>query len=142
MTDKQILKWLDQLQGEVDDLKKKTGGGGGGGSSFTELIELAPGDNTNSRTFTLPKTPKKVTITWHEGTSSSSWMNIWTFLWGDSRAYGIGGNTDNSSSGQYAKVSSITYGDDGKSFTFTGANPGNAANTSGEGHSGKLFVEY
>lgn len=29
MTDKQMLKWLDQLQGEVDDLKKKTSGGGG-----------------------------------------------------------------------------------------------------------------
>lgn len=141
MTDKQMLKWLDQLQGEVDALKKKSGGGGGGSAS-SELIELPPGDNTNSRTFTLSKTPKKVTISWHEGTASTSWMNIWSFLWGDTRAYGIGGDVNVSSTGQYAKVSAISYGADGKSFTFTGQNPGNAANTFGEGHSGRLFVEY
>lgn len=38
MTDKQMLKWLDQLQGELDSLKKKSGGSGGGGSyTFTNL---------------------------------------------------------------------------------------------------------
>lgn len=42
MTEKQILKWLDQLQGELDALKKKTGGGGGGtGGSITPLDTVA-----------------------------------------------------------------------------------------------------
>lgn len=35
MTDQQIAKWIDQLQGELDSLKRTAGGGGGGGSTVT-----------------------------------------------------------------------------------------------------------
>jgi len=57
MTDKQILKWLDQLQGELDALKKKAGGGGGGGGAVIEKIYESSG--VSSGIVTLDKA-------WHE----------------------------------------------------------------------------
>ena len=135
MTEKQILKWLDQLQGELDALKKKSGGGGGG--SFSEIIEIPAGDGTTSRTFTLPQTPKSVFISWDE---ADTWSRHHSFIWGDRRSYGFAGDTNIALTGQYATVVSINYGEDGKSFTISGGNAGATFNTvSG---SGRMLVLY
>lgn len=53
MADKKVLKWLDQLQGELDALKKKSGGGGGASEVKVETIyETHEGAGTGTYTLT------------------------------------------------------------------------------------------
>lgn len=111
-------------------------------SGNNEIINLAAGDGTTSRTFTFSRTPKRIAISWYEGDGASDWATSYTFIWGDHRAYGFGGNVNSSTSGQYPKVASIIYGQDGKSFTVTAPNAGSACNSSGANHHGYLWVEY
>lgn len=116
---------------------------GGGNKANSEIINLSAGDGTTSRTFNLPKTPKKVDIYWYEAaTGQNVWASSYSFIWGANRAYGIGGNSDSDTSGQYPKVATITYGQDGKSFTLTAPNAGSACNTSDSSHYGFLYLEY
>lgn len=108
----------------------------------SEIIELAAGDGTTSRTFTFSRTPKRIAISWYEGDGASDWASSYTFIWGDHRTYGFGGNTNSATAGQYPKVASITYGQDGKSFTITAPNTGSACNSSGANDHGFLWVDY
>ena len=107
-----------------------------------DAIELAAGDGTLSRTFTFSQTPKRIAISWYEGDGASDWASSYSFIWGDHRAYGFGGNSNSATSGQYSKVASITYGQDGKSFTITADNPGSACNSSGANNHGRIWAEY
>ena len=118
------------------------GNAGGGGGISSEIIEIATGDGTTSRTFTFTNTPKRVAISWYEGDGASDWASSYAFTWGDHRAYGFGGNTNSATTGQYPKVVSITYGQDEKSFTITAGNPGSACNSSGANDHGYLWVDY
>lgn len=102
-----------------------------------EIIPITGGDGTTSRTFTLPKTPKYVSIYWLE---ENGWSFNYSFVWGASRTYALGGNTNTSDRNEFARVSSITYGNDGKSFTLTGSNASGACNV--ELGSGLMFIDY
>ena len=118
--------------------KWENGEGGGSGTVITgEVINITAGDDTTSRTFTFSKTPKFISMSW---ASDSSWKYSGSFPWGSDRLYFNALNSSPALSGAYVGVSTITYGQDGKSFTITGGNAGGCANTSAT--SGKMYVDY
>lgn len=128
-----------EIDGTIYEIE---GGASGGGGISSEIIEIATGDGTTSRTFTFSQTPKRIAISWYEGDGVSDWASSYTFTWGDHRAYGFGGNSNSATSGQYPKVASITYGQNGKSFTITAPNAGSACNSSGANDHGYLWADY
>lgn len=111
----------------------------------SEIIPLGPGNGTTTRTFNLQRTPKKVSIYWYEdytGEYDQNWGSYYSFIWGQTRAYGLGGGDDVAAQSQLGKVAYISYGQDGKSFSLTGGNEGSACNTSNPKHHGYLYLEY
>ena len=111
-----------------------------GGGGDIDVINIGTGTGTTSRTFTLPKTPKMVTLFWDEGGQYNSWSTMYNIIWGFRRAYGIGGNTDSAVTNQTSKVAKITF--NGTSFTISAGDAGSACNTTGANDSGKMIIMY
>lgn len=104
-----------------------------------EVIQFGAGTGTTSRTFELPKTPKLVIMNYFEGNNDNGWGSQYTLIWGSPRAYGTAHGSAPTIGGEVKDVS-VSYGDDGKSFTITATNAGSALNY-GTGH-GFMFVIY
>lgn len=118
---------------EVNGIKYESGGSGG---ISAEIIPIADPTNTTSRTFTLQNTPKKVSMSWN---TSDNWYFHWEFTWGDGWASWLA-KTQTVATTATTGLAKIEYGLDNKSFTITGANASQAANSTGG--SGLLFVDY
>lgn len=118
-------------------IKKIVGVKFDGASDNSEIIPIAAGTDTTTRTFTFTKTPKKVSVSYK---LTDGWAWDGAFIWGDDRVFGLALNSRVAASGGYGNVEQIDYGADGKSFTITGHNAFGALNSSvGEG---RMYVEY
>lgn len=115
----------------------KYGSSGGGSGLNNELIPITDPTNTTSRTFELPNTPMKVSISYN---TSDNWYFHWEFTWGDGWASWLAKSTTSISGGATTGLSKIEYGQDNKSFTITGNNASQAANSSGG--NGLLYLDY
>lgn len=140
-TDSITLTYLGVAQNyyieEITGVKIGSGSGKVSKIETGEVLDITAGDGTTSRTFTLSKTPKFVSMSW---AADSSWKYDGSFTWGSDRLYFSALDSSPALSGAYLGVSTITYGQDGKSFTITGGNAGGCANTSAT--TGKLYVDY
>lgn len=140
-TDSTTLTYLGVAQNyyieEITGVKIGSGSGKVSKIETGEVLDITAGDGTTSRTFTLSKTPKFVSMSW---AADSSWKYNGSFTWGSDRLYFSALDSSPALSGAYLGVSTITYGQDGKSFTITGGNAGGCANTSVT--TGKLYVDY
>lgn len=140
-TDSTTLTYLGVAQNyyieEITGVKIGSGSGKVSKIKTGEVLDITAGDGTTSRTFTLSKTPKFVSMSW---AADSSWKYNGSFTWGSDRLYFSALDSSPALSGAYLGVSTIAYGQDGKSFTITGGNAGGCANTSAT--TGKLYVDY
>ena len=117
----------------------KLSGGGSSGGTSAEIIPITAGDGTTSRTFTLSKTPKKVTMQGYTS-GDGGWYESGYFIWGENFISLYGAQGDRATGG-YVGQASITYGQDGKSFTITAVNSFGAFNRS-DGWVGNMLVDY
>lgn len=112
---------------------------GGGSGTSSEIIPISAGDGTTSRTFTLERTPKKVTLQGYTS-GDGGWYESGYFIWGENFMNLIGAQYTVATGG-YAGQAAISYGADGKSFTITAANAFGAFNRA-DNFSGMMLVDY
>jgi hypothetical protein len=124
-------------QGDYDKFLKGNGTWAAIGG-YTELIPITAGDGTTSRTFTFDRIPKKISMQYTAG----GWTFYRDIIWGTDRSYYQDSEvkiTDDMKK-MYAGVSGIVCDETAKSFTITGVNALQAANT--QDVSGYMYVEY
>lgn len=131
LSDGQILKYDATNEKWVN-----ADGSGGGSGSAIEIIPITDPTNTTSRTFTLSKTPKKISMSYN---TSDNWYFHWEFIWGDPFS-SWAAKTSTVGTPATTGLSKIDYDSDGKSFTITGSNAAQAANSTGG--SGQMLVQY
>lgn len=124
------------IDGTIFDI---AGSGGGGAGDGSEIIPISAGDGTTSRTFTLERTPKKVTLQGYTS-GDGGWYESGYFIWGENFMNLIGAQYTIATGG-YAGQAAISYGADGKSFTITAANAFGAFNRA-DSFSGMMLVDY
>lgn len=112
---------------------------GGGSGTTSEIIPITAGDGTTSRTFTLRRTPKKVTLQGYTS-GDGGWYESAYFIWGEDFMSLVGAQRTMATGG-YAGQAAISYGADGKSFTITAANAFGAFNRS-DNFSGMMLIDY
>lgn len=110
-----------------------------GDGAGSEIIPISAGDGTTSRTFTLERTPKKVTLQGYTS-GDGGWYESGYFIWGENFMNLIGAQYTIATGG-YAGQVAISYGADGKSFTITAANAFGAFNRA-DSFSGMMLVDY
>lgn len=111
----------------------------GGISDNYEVNDIGVGDGTNSRTFTFPKTPKKVTLQGYTS-GDGGWYESTYFIWGENFMT-LYGHQGTSATGGYVGQAGITYGADGRSFTINAASSFGAFNRA-DNFTGKILAEY
>lgn len=112
---------------------------GSGSGRNSEIIPISAGDGTTSRTFTLERTPKKVTLQGYTS-GDGGWYESGYFIWGENFMSLIGAQYTVATGG-YAGQVAISYGADGNSFTITAANAFGAFNRA-DNFSGMMLVDY
>lgn len=111
----------------------------GGISDNYEVNNISTGDGTNSRTFTFPKTPRKVSLQGYTSGDGGWYESTW-FIWGENFVT-LYGHQGTAATGGYVGQAGITYGADGRSFTINAANPFGAFNRA-DNFTGKILAEY
>lgn len=104
-----------------------------------EVQTIEAGTGTTSRTFTLSKTPKKITMQGYTS-GDGGWYETGSFIWGED-FINLYGAQRTAATGGYVGQAAITYGNDGKSFTITASNAFGAFNRS-DNFTGKILAEY